>query len=100
MIFSLPGTRRTTPGSLLDLTAAHPYAPQCTVCVSDEKTAVILTSSANPSSVGQPVTFTAKVTPEFSGTALGTVTFYDALAPKIFPPFTNVTNPPYAGLLA
>jgi hypothetical protein len=36
-----------------------------------------LTSSLNPSSFGQSVTFTAKVAPEFSGTVTGTVTFYD-----------------------
>jgi hypothetical protein len=36
-----------------------------------------LVSSANPSSFGQSVTFTASVTPEFSGTPSGTVTFMD-----------------------
>jgi len=36
-----------------------------------------LTSSQNPSTYGQPVTFTAAVAPEFSGTPAGTVAFYD-----------------------
>ena len=35
-----------------------------------------LTSSPNPSTVGQSVTFTATVTPQFGGTPTGTVTFY------------------------
>jgi hypothetical protein len=34
-----------------------------------------LTSSRNPSSFGQSVTFTARVAPQFSGTPTGTVTF-------------------------
>jgi Bacterial Ig-like domain (group 3) len=36
-----------------------------------------LASSQNPSNVGQSVTFTATVTPQFSGTVTGNVTFYD-----------------------
>jgi len=36
-----------------------------------------LASSLNPSSIGQSVTFTATVTPHFSGTVTGTVSFYD-----------------------
>jgi hypothetical protein len=41
-------------------------------------TATTLTSSQNPSNVGQSVTFTATVTPEFSGTTpTGTVSFSD-----------------------
>lgn len=40
-------------------------------------TTTVLTSSQNPSKVGQPVTFTAIVTPEFSGTPTGKVAFYD-----------------------
>jgi streptogramin lyase len=35
------------------------------------------TSSVNPSQLGQTVTFTATITPQFSGTATGTVTFLD-----------------------
>lgn len=40
-------------------------------------TTTSLTSSLNPSQVGQSVTFTATVTPQFSGTVTGKVTFYD-----------------------
>lgn len=40
-------------------------------------TSTSLASSANPSTVGQPVTFTATVTPNGSGTPTGTVTFKD-----------------------
>jgi hypothetical protein len=36
-----------------------------------------LTSSQNPSTYGQPVTFTATVAPEFSGTVTGKVAFYN-----------------------
>jgi hypothetical protein len=40
-------------------------------------TTTTLASSLNPSNVGQSVTFTASVSPQFSGTVTGTVTFYD-----------------------
>jgi hypothetical protein len=40
-------------------------------------TTTALVSSQNPSNVGQSVTFTASVTPQFSGTATGSVTFYN-----------------------
>ena len=40
-------------------------------------TTTTLASSLNPSNVGQSVTFTASVAPQFSGTVKGTVTFYD-----------------------
>jgi hypothetical protein len=40
-------------------------------------TAASISSSANPSSYGQSVTFTAAVSPAFSGTPTGTVTFFD-----------------------
>jgi hypothetical protein len=45
--------------------------------VSKVTTTTALVSSQNPSSVGQSVTFTASVTPEFSSKVTGTVTFYD-----------------------
>jgi hypothetical protein len=41
---------------------------------------VALTSSQNPSTVGQSVTFTATVSPEFGGTLAGSVTFKDGAA--------------------
>jgi hypothetical protein len=40
-------------------------------------TTTTLTSSLNPSKVGQSVTFTASVAPQFSGTPTGKVAFYD-----------------------
>jgi hypothetical protein len=40
-------------------------------------TATTLTSSQNPGSYGQPVTFTATVTPQFGGVPTGNVTFRD-----------------------
>jgi uncharacterized repeat protein (TIGR03803 family) len=45
--------------------------------VSKATTTTKLTSSLNPSNSGQAVTFTASVTPQFSGVVTGTVTFYD-----------------------
>jgi hypothetical protein len=45
--------------------------------VSKATTTTALTSSLNPSKVGQSVTFTASVAPEFGGTVTGTVSFYD-----------------------
>ena len=40
-----------------------------------------LTSSLNPSGLGQPVTFTAQITPQYGGQATGTVTFKDGSTP-------------------
>jgi hypothetical protein len=40
-------------------------------------TTTTLGSSANPSNLGQSVTFTANATPQFSGAVKGTVSFYD-----------------------
>src|SRR6266404_3675103 len=45
--------------------------------VNKATTATALASSQNPSNFGQSVTFTASVTPQFSGTVKGSVTFYD-----------------------
>jgi hypothetical protein len=45
--------------------------------VNKATTTTTLTSSQNPSNFGQSVTFTANVTPQFSGTVKGSVTFYD-----------------------
>jgi hypothetical protein len=49
--------------------------------VSKATTTTTLTSSQNPSNFGQSVTFTANVTPQFSGTVKGAVTFYDGTMP-------------------
>ncbi len=48
-----------------------------TQVIAQATTTTTLTSSLNPSNVGQSVTFTASVAPEFSGTVTGTVSFYD-----------------------
>jgi hypothetical protein len=48
-----------------------------TQVVNKATTTTSLTSSQNPSSVNQSVTFTATVTPQFSGTPTGSVTFKD-----------------------
>ncbi len=45
--------------------------------VTKATTTTALSSSQNPSHSGQSVTFTATVTPQFSGTPTGTVSFYD-----------------------
>ena len=45
--------------------------------VNKATTVTTLASSLNPSNFGQSVTFTTSVTPQFSGTVKGTVTFYD-----------------------
>jgi hypothetical protein len=45
--------------------------------VNKATTTTTLASSQNPSNFGQSVTFTASVTPRFSGTVKGNVTFYD-----------------------
>jgi hypothetical protein len=45
--------------------------------ISKATSTTTLTSSQNPSTHGQPVTFTATVAPQFSGTPTGTVVFKD-----------------------
>jgi hypothetical protein len=45
--------------------------------VASAPTVTTLTSSQNPSNLGESVTFTATVTAEFTGTPFGTVDFYD-----------------------
>ena len=45
--------------------------------VNKTTTTTTLASSPNPSNVGQAVTFTTSVTPQFGGTVKGSVTFYD-----------------------
>jgi hypothetical protein len=51
-----------------------------TFTVSQASTTLALTSSSNPSSPGQLVTFAATITPQFGGQASGTVTFKDGSA--------------------
>ncbi|MGA3092587.1 MAG: Ig-like domain repeat protein [Terriglobales bacterium] len=45
--------------------------------VNQASTTTALTSSVNPSKAGQSVTFTATVTPQFSGTPSGNLAFYE-----------------------
>jgi hypothetical protein len=45
--------------------------------VSKATTTTTLASSQNPSTVGQSVTFTAKVTPQFASAVTGSVSFFD-----------------------
>jgi len=49
-----------------------------TLNVAQASTMTTVTSSLNPSSYGQSVTFTATVAPQVSGTPTGTVSFYNA----------------------
>ncbi len=52
-------------------------SPVLSQVVNKATTTTALASSQNPSGVGQSVTFTASVTPQFSGTPTGSVTFKD-----------------------
>jgi hypothetical protein len=45
--------------------------------VNKATTTTTLTSSPNPSNLGQSVTFRANVTPEFGGKVTGSIAFYD-----------------------
>jgi hypothetical protein len=64
------------------LAALNYNGPQ-TVTIMPAPVTATLTSSLNPSTVGQAVTFTATVVGEFAGTPTGTVTLTDGLtAPK------------------
>jgi sugar lactone lactonase YvrE len=49
--------------------------------VNPPPTTTTCTSSPNPSTVGDPVSFTATVSPSVSGTPTGTVTFFDGSIP-------------------
>src|SRR5581483_10097589 len=48
-----------------------------TVSQASTTATLALTSGTTPSNYGQPLTFTATVSPQFSGTPTGTVTFFD-----------------------
>ena len=81
-------TTSTLSGALHSITATYggdsSFGGSSTVIsytVNPAITSTILTSSPNPSTFGQQVTFTATVTPSSgSGTPTGTVTFYDGAA--------------------
>ncbi len=59
------------------LFASSTSSPALSQVVNKATTTTALASSQNPSSVGQSVTFTASVSPQFSGTPTGSVTFKD-----------------------
>src|SRR5579862_5611639 len=56
---------------------ASSSSSSATLTVTKASSSVGVTSSLNPSLLNQPVTFTATVTPQFSGTPTGTVSFVD-----------------------
>jgi Bacterial Ig-like domain (group 3) len=56
---------------------ASSTSPVVTQTVTSAQTTTVLASSANPSIVGNPVTFTASVTSGAPGSITGTVTFFD-----------------------
>ena len=60
-----------------DMNTAASTSGQTLVTVSPPPTTTVLGSSQNPSSLNQPVTFTATLQLTSSGTPTGTVTFYD-----------------------
>lgn len=55
----------------------NPHTVSLTRTVSKAASYTSVTSSANPSSHGQPVTFSAKVSPQYGGVPAGKVTFKD-----------------------
>ena len=59
-----------------DTNTATSTSGQTLVTVSPPPTTTLLTSSVNPSSMNQPVTFTATLQLTSSGTPTGTITFY------------------------
>src|SRR5271166_347244 len=64
-----------------DSTFASTTSPLVYQVVNEATTTTTLTSSQNPANAGQPVTFTAQVSPQFSGpTVTGNVLFYNGSA--------------------
>lgn len=57
--------------------------------VNQASTTLGLSSSANPSTFGEAITFTASITPQFGGQASGTVTFNDGNATLGSAPVSN-----------
>ena len=71
------GTNPITAFYVGDQNLAGSVSQTLNVIVSKAATTTSLVSSVNPSNIGQTVLFTATVTPEFGGSPVGTVTFYD-----------------------
>jgi hypothetical protein len=63
----------------LDLAATVPSGNEMSVFLNQGANKLLLTSSSNPSNVGQPVTLTATVQPSFPGAISGSVIFADGL---------------------
>jgi hypothetical protein len=72
-----PGTHYISAQYNGDTNIAASTSGQTLVTVSPPPTTTVLSSSQNPSSLNQPVTFTATLQLTSSGTPTGTVTFYD-----------------------
>ncbi len=72
-----PGTHYISAQYSGDANTATSTSGQTLVTVSPPPTTTLLSSSQNPSSLNQPVTFTATLQFTSSGTPTGTVTFYD-----------------------
>jgi predicted secreted protein len=71
------GTKQVTAVYRGDSNLAGSTSKDVNQVIKKARTTTTLASSMNPSKVGQSVTFTASVTPEFSGTPTGKVAFYD-----------------------
>jgi hypothetical protein len=72
-----PGTHYISAQYSGDTSTAASTSGQTLVTVSPPPTTTVLSSSQNPSSLNQPVTFMATLQLTSSGTPTGTVTFYD-----------------------
>lgn len=72
-----PGTHYISAQYNGDANTAASTSGQTLVTVSPPPTTTVLSSSQNPSSLNQPVTFTATLQLTSSGTPTGSVTFYD-----------------------
>jgi hypothetical protein len=69
------GTKSITAVYSGDTTYATSTSPALSQVVYKASTTTALSSSANPSTAGQSVTFTATVSPQYGGAVTGTVTF-------------------------
>jgi ABC-type enterochelin transport system permease subunit len=79
-IFVSAGAKLITAVYSGDATFASSTSPELNQVVDQATTTTTLVSSVNPSVVGQLVTFTATVTPQFGGSPTGTVTFMNGTA--------------------
>lgn len=75
-----PGTHHISAQYSGNANTAASTSGQTLVTVSPPPTTTVLSSSQNPSSLNQPVTFTATLQLTSSGTPTGTVAFYDGVS--------------------